>query len=134
MEFVQPYKITILVMGLAGLTFFLQLIVADVMGLKTRHIPGHPIPPDHSDFLFRASRALSNTNESVAIFVLFVGFSILSAANPQWLNISAVVYLVGRIAHMISYYLNLKLCRSISFAVSLIGLAAMFVVGVVSWF
>jgi uncharacterized MAPEG superfamily protein len=120
MEFFEPYKITILVIGLAGLILFLQLIVVDVMGIKARHTPGHAIPADHSDFFFRASRTLSNTNESVAI--------------PQWLNISAVVYLVGRIAHMLFYYSNLKLCRSISFAVSLIGLLAMFVLGMLSWF
>ncbi|NRB41781.1 MAG: MAPEG family protein [Pseudomonadales bacterium] len=134
MEFIEPYSITILVMGLAGLTFFMQLVVVDVIGLKARHTPGHPIPANHNDFLFRASRTLSNTNESVAIFILFVGFSILSSANPEWLNISAMVYLAGRIAHMLFYYSNLKLCRSISFAVSLFGLMAMFVVGILSWF
>ncbi len=134
MEFIEPYNITVLVMGLAGLILFLQLSVVDIMGIKTRHTPGHPIPADHNNFFFRASRALSNTNESAAIFILFVCFSILSSANPQWLNISSVIYLVGRIAHMLFYYSNLKLCRSISFAISLIGLMAMFVVGILSWF
>jgi uncharacterized MAPEG superfamily protein len=112
----------------------MQLAVVDVIGIKTRHSPGHPIPANHNDFLFRASRAHSNTNESVAIFILFVAFSILSSANPEWLNISALVYLAGRIAHMLFYYSNLKLLRSISFAVSLLGLMGMFVVGILSWF
>ncbi|MCL1092316.1 MAPEG family protein [Shewanella kaireitica] len=134
MEFIEPYKITVLVMGLAGLIFFIQLVILDVIGLKTKHTPGHPISADHNDFLFRVSRALSNTNESVAIFILFVAFSILSSANPVWLNISAIVYLAGRIAHMLFYYSNLKLLRSISFLVSLIGLMAMFVVGILAWF
>lgn len=134
MEFVEPYKITVLIMGLTGLTFFLQLIVVDIIGLKTKHTPGHPIPADHNNSLFRASRALSNSNESAAIFILFVCFAILSSANPEWLNISAVVYLVGRIAHMLFYYSNIKLCRSISFGVSLTGLMAMFVIGMLSWF
>lgn len=134
MEFIEPYKITVLVMGLAGLIFFIQLVILDVIGLKTKHTPGHPISADHNDFLFRVSRALSNTNESVAIFILFVAFSILSSANPVWLNISAIVYLAGRIAHMLFYYSNLKLLRSISFVVSLIGLMAMFVVGILAWF
>lgn len=134
MEFIEPYKITLLVMGLAGLIFFIQLVILDVIGLKTKHTPGHPISADHNDFLFRVSRALSNTNESVAIFILFVAFSILSSANPVWLNISAIVYLAGRIAHMLFYYSNLKLLRSISFVVSLIGLMAMFVVGILAWF
>ncbi len=133
MELFEPYKITILVMGLAGLVFLLQIIIVDVLGIKAKHVPGYPIPSDHSDLLFRASRTLSNTNESVAIFILFVGFAILSSANPHWLNISAVVYLVGRVAHMVFYYSNLQLCRSIAFAVSLIGLLAMFVVGILPW-
>ncbi len=121
-------------MGLAGLALFLQIIIVDIIGLKAKHIPGYPIQPDHNDLLFRASRTLSNTNESVAIFILFVGFAILSSANPHWLNISAVVYLVGRLAHMVFYYSNLQLCRSIAFVVSLIGLLAMFIVGILPWF
>ena len=100
MEFIEPYNITVLVMGLTGLTFLLQLIIADLVGIKTKHIPGHPITADHNNFLFRASRAISNSNESVSIFILLVAFSIMSSANPQWLNISAIVYLAGRIAHI----------------------------------
>jgi uncharacterized MAPEG superfamily protein len=133
MEFIEPYKITVLIMGLAGLTFMLQLIIADIIGIKAKHIPGHPIAPDHGDFLFRASRAISNTNESVAIFILFVLFSILSYANPQWVNIGAVVYLAGRIAHMLFYYSNSALCRGISFAVSLVGLMIIFIAGMLTW-
>lgn len=65
-------------MRLAGLTLFLQLVVVDVIGLKTKHVPGHPVAADHSNALFRASRALSNTNKSVAIFIHFY---LLSATN-----------------------------------------------------
>jgi len=133
MEFIESYKITVLVAGLTGLVLFLQLILLDIVGIKVKHTPGHPIAADHNSFLFRASRALSNTNESVAIFILFACFSVLSSANPQWLNASASLYLAGRIAHMLFYYLNLGVCRSISFAVSLMGLLAMFVVGALSW-
>lgn len=134
MEFIEPYKITVLVMGLSGLTFFTQLLVTDLVGLKSRHVPGYPIEPNHNNFHFRSSRALSNTNESVAIFILLVCFSILSSANANLLNISATVYLVGRVGHMLCYYSNLKLLRSISFGCSLLGLAAIFIAGVVEWF
>ncbi|MFD2177828.1 MAPEG family protein [Veronia pacifica] len=133
MEFIEPYNITVLVMGLAGLTFFMQLVVLDVVGITTKHTPGHPVEADHNTFLFRASRGLSNTNESVAIFILFAVFSVLSSADPTWLNTSALVYLAGRIAHMMFYYSNLKILRSISFAVSLVGLLAMFISGLMSW-
>ena len=111
-----------------------QLIVLDVIGIKSKHVPGHFVPDDHSDFLFRASRAFKNTNESIGIFILFVAFAILSSANPQWLSSCAIVYLTGRVAHMLFYYFNLKLFRSIAFAVSLGALVAMFIVGVLSWF
>jgi len=134
LEFIEPYKITVLVMGLSGLTFFIQLLVADIIGLKSCHIPGYPIEPSHKSLHFRSTRALSNTNESVAIFILLVCFSILSSANPHILNICAIVYLVGRVGHMLCYYANLKLLRSISFGVSLLGLAAIFIVGIVAWF
>ena len=134
MEFIEPYKITVLVMGLSGLTFFVQLLVADIVAIKSRHIPGYPIEPNHNDLHFRSTRALSNTNESVAIFILLVCFAILSSANANLLNISAIVYLVGRVGHMLCYYSNLKLLRSISFGVSLLGLAAIFIVGTVGWF
>lgn len=134
MEFLDPYNTTILVMGLAGLTFFIQLAIADVIGLKAKHTPGYPISADHNNLHFRASRALSNSNESVGIFILFVCFGILSSANPEWLNISSIVYLVGRIAHMLCYYANLKALRSIAFSISFLALMAMFVVGILPWF
>ena len=132
MEFIEPYKITVLVMGLAGLTFFVQLLLADIIGTKEKHTPGYPISPEHNDLHFRSSRAIANTNESVAIFILFVSFAILSSANPEWLNYSAVLYLVGRVGHMLFYYSNLKLLRSISFGVSLLGLIAIFIVGILA--
>ena len=120
-------------MGLAGFTFFFQLVLVDIIGIKVKHTPGYPIKPEHDDILFRSSRALANSNESVAIFILFVGFAILSSANPDWLNQSAILYLVGRVGHMLFYYSNSKLLRSISFGVSLLGLAAIFFVGLLTW-
>ncbi|PID64507.1 MAG: hypothetical protein CR963_00485 [Gammaproteobacteria bacterium] len=134
MEFIEPYKTTVLVMGLVGLALLIQLAISDVVGIKRKHTPGYPITADHSDFLFRASRAFSNTNETVAVFILFAAFAILSSADPKWLNAGAVVYLAGRIAHMLFYYSNLKLWRSIAFAVSLLGLITMFVAGLWAWF
>lgn len=134
MEVIEPYKITVLVMGLSGLALFIQLLIADVVGIKVKHIPGFPVEPNHNNLHFRSTRAISNTNESVAIFILLVSFSILSTANPVWLNICSVVYLSGRVGHMLFYYFDLKLLRSISFGVSLLGLMATFIVGMVAWF
>ena len=134
MEFIEPYKITVLVLGLLALTFLFQLLIVDIVGLKSGHVPGHPIPADHNDALFRAARAVSNTNESVGIFILAVIFSILSSASPEWLSYGALVYLAGRVGHMVFYYSNLKQLRSIAFGFSLIGLAGVLVAGFVPWF
>lgn len=134
MEVFDPYGITILVAGLTGLLLLIQLFVADVAAIKSKHTPGYPIESDHESFLFRATRAHANTNESVAALILFVIFGIFSSASPLYLNIFSVVYLVGRIAHMCCYYANLKLLRSIAFGLGLIGLIGMFVVGLISWF
>jgi uncharacterized MAPEG superfamily protein len=133
MELFDPYKITILVSGLTGLLLLIQIIVADIAAIKGQHTPGYPIKPDHKSFLFRAARAHANTNESIVILALFILFGVLSSANAFYLNTFSVVYFVGRVAHMGFYYGNLKLARSISFPLSLIGLVGMFITGLVAW-
>lgn len=133
MEFIEAYKITVLVIGLLALIFLLQLLIMDIVGIKSGHIPGHPVPADHDNALFRSARALSNTNESVGIFILAVIFSILSSADPEWLNYGALVYFSGRVGHMVFYYSNLKLLRSISFGFSLLGLVGVLVAGFLQW-
>lgn len=120
-------------MGMSGLIFLIQLLLADVIGLKNGHMPGDTIKPDHKDLHFRANRAILNTNESVAIFILLIAFAMLSQANPDHLNISSVLYFLGRLGHMVCYYLNQKLLRSIFFVISLLGLVAIFGVGIVGW-
>ena len=132
MELFDPYKITILVSGLTGLMMLIQIIVADVVAIKGQHTPGYPIAPDHKDFLFRAARVHENTNESISVFALFVLFGVLSSANSFYLDVFSVIYLVSRIAHMCFYYCNLKLARSISFALGLIGLVGMFITGLIA--
>jgi uncharacterized MAPEG superfamily protein len=133
MELFDPYKITILVSGLTGLMMLIQIIVADVAAIKGQHTPGYPIKADHKTFVFRAARTHANTNESIAIFALFVLFGVLSSSNAFYLNIFSVIYFVSRIAHMCFYYGNFKLARSISFPFALIGLVGMFITGLISF-
>jgi uncharacterized MAPEG superfamily protein len=132
MEIIEPYKLTVLVLGLTGLLFWIQLAVIDVIGIKEKHTPGFLIEQSHNSFIFRAHRALANSNESIGILILLTLFAILSSANPAWLNGFSIAYLVGRIAHMSFYYLNLKLLRSVAFAISFIALLGMFIVGILS--
>jgi uncharacterized MAPEG superfamily protein len=129
----ESYKLTVLVLGLSGLLFWIQLAVADIVSIKAKHPPGFSITQDHGSLLFRAHRVLANSNESAAILILFALFGILSSANPAWLNGCALAYLVGRVGHMIFYYGNLKIARSVAFAISFCALLGMFITGFVSW-
>lgn len=134
MELVLAYKPSILVLGFTGFTFFIQLLIADIVSIRQGHTPGTIVEQSHDNFLFRASRVFANSNETLGILVLFMSFAILSSANPFWINSFAVVYLIGRWGHMICYYANLKLLRSISFVISAIGLLGIFIVGSLGWF
>ena len=131
-EFLLPYTGVIGAFGAAGVLILLQMLVADFAGIRSRHVPGTPVPPDHGLFLFRAVRAHANTNESVAAFVLLALFGIFSAANAQWLNGLAWTYVGARIAHMLSYYADQRLLRSVAFGIGLLALLAMAAVGVFS--
>jgi len=133
LEILEQYSTAILIIGLTGLILFLQLLVNDVTAIKAKHTPGYPIDPDHDSFHFRVARAIANTNESVAIFILFVAFGLLTLADPVWLNRWAVVYFAGRVAHMLCYYFGIKLARSVSFAISLVGLVGLFVIALQAW-
>ncbi len=133
MELVTQYSASVLVLGLSGLLFFIQLLIADVTGIKQGHTPGTSVNTGHESFLFRSSRAFANSNETVGILVLFMLFAIFSSANPVWVNISSLIYLLGRIGHMFFYYANFQLMRSVSFVVSAIGLIGVFVSGIMRW-
>lgn len=129
----EPYKLTVLVLGLAGFMFLIQLAIADVLSIRAKHPPGYSITQDHDSLLFRAHRVLANSNESAGILILFALFGMLSSANPAWLNGCALAYLVGRVGHMIFYYGNLKIARSVAFAISFCALLGMFTVGLLTW-
>ena len=133
-QWLMPYApIVISFAAIAGL-LLIQLVIADLAAIKVRHLPGAPIEANHSNFLFRAARAYANTNETIAAFILLALFGILSGASSEWLSIFSWVYVSARLAHMLSYYLNLQLLRSIVFGVGLVALLGMLVVGISAWF
>ena len=82
----DAYRTTIVCLGLAGGLLVFQLLVVDVAGIRRRHPPGLPIEPDPTDFLFRATRAHANTNESIAAFTLLAIFSVAVGADAAWTN------------------------------------------------
>ncbi|MCR9094708.1 MAG: MAPEG family protein [bacterium] len=125
----DAYRTTIVCLGLAGGLLVLQLLVVDVAGLRRRHPPGLPIEPDPTDFLFRATRAHANTNESIAAFTLLAIFSVAVGADAAWTNGLATTWVLGRVAHMACYYAGWGPARSASFGLSLIALLGLFVNG-----
>lgn len=129
MEWIASYQTTVMVLGSTGFLIWLQLVVMDVASIKAKHTPGYAIEQNHSSFLFRASRAFANSNETIGILILSSLFAMLSAANPEWVNASAAVYLAGRVGHMLCYYTNLKLVRSFAFTVSFVALLSIFMAG-----
>jgi uncharacterized MAPEG superfamily protein len=129
-EWLVPYGTTIWAMGIMGGLILVQILVLDLAGMGSGHVPGAPVTADHGSFFFRATRAHANTNESIAAFVLLALFGILHNAAPGWLNLLAVVYVGARIAHMVCYYLGIGILRSTAFAVALFALIGMLVVGV----
>jgi len=134
MELLEQYQISILVIGVTGLLFLIQLLIADVVSIKKGHTPGTIVEQSHENFLFRSSRVFANSNETVSIFIIFMMFAFLSSANATWVNASALVYFVGRLGHMTFYYANLKSLRSVSFGVCILGVFSIFISGLIRWF
>lgn len=133
-EWLAPYTSTIISFGAIAALLLIQLLIADLAAIKVRHLPGAPIEANHGNFLFRAARAYANTNETIAAFILLALFGILSGASPEWLNIFAWVYVGARLAHMLCYYLNLQLLRSMVFGVGVVALFGMLGIGIRAWF
>ena len=133
MELFSPYIPTIWAMGATGFLMLIQLLVADLAGVKSHHKPGTPVAPDTESFFFRATRSHANTNESVAIFVLLAVSGLFSSAAPEWLNVAAWVYVTARTVHMLSYYANRARLRSVAFGVSLVALFGMATIIAIGW-
>ncbi len=125
MEAFASYHGALSVLAATGLMMFVQVLVADVAGMRAGHQPGHPVAADRASFHFRATRALANTNESVALFLCLAVAGVLLGADSGKLNAGAYVYLAGRLGHMAMYYADIAVARSIAFAVALLGVAVM---------
>ena len=134
MEMLSDYQSLIMAMLAMGVLMLVQLLVVDVLGILSKHKPGTPVEADHDLPLFRAVRALANTNESIAIFLLFSVAGVLSQAEPGRLAGFAWTYLAGRLGHMVFYYANLQIARSAAFALSVVGLAGLCVSALLPWF
>jgi len=129
MDIASTYEYTVISLGALSLLMLFQLIVADVVGIKSKHIPGSQIPSDHDNLLFRSSRAVTNIGESVGIFFLAVMYCMLSNASPALTAYAAWAFVIARSFYTLFYYANLKILRSLSFGCSLLALLALIVIG-----
>lgn len=129
MEITQTYQATLLALGVLAVIMLCQVVVSDLVGIKLKHVPGAQIPTDHDSFLFRVSRTVANTNESVSIFVIAVFFCIFSNASPTFTANAAWGFVIARFLYALFYYSNLKILRSVSFAFSLLAVLALLVIG-----
>lgn len=123
------YGPAILALGAAGALVLVQVLVADVAGVRAGHVPGAPVLADHGSFLFRAVRAHANTNETLGAFLALTVFAMLTAASPAWVNGLACTWVASRVAHSAFYWADLRTLRSVAFGISLLALVAMLVVG-----
>lgn len=133
MDLVQTYSITIVALGALAVLMLGQLLVADVIGIRSKHVPGSQIPTDHGNLLFRASRTVANTNESIAVFILAVLFCILSGAPASTTGYAAWGFVTARALYSVCYYLNWQLPRSVMFGLSLVAIVSLLVCGGSVW-
>jgi len=127
-----PYLVS--AFGSLALLMLIQLVIADVIGIRAKHVPGTAVESDHDNLLFRADRVVGNTNESIAIFILASIFCVFSNASTYDVGIAAWGFVISRMVYALCYYANLQTLRSIIFGVSALSLLALIVIGVSEWF
>ena len=120
-ELLMPYHTSVLGLLTLAVLAMIQFLVADVVGIRAKQVPGLPVKGGHDSFLFRATRANANTAENLGLFLLLVLLCFFSAANPKWTAIGIWVFVAARAAHMSFYYADLRTLRSAAFGVGLIG-------------
>jgi len=127
--FLEAYSSAVAAMGFVAALMMVQLLVADVLGITRKHTPGSSVPVDHSNLLFRATRAVGNINESIGIFLCALLFCLFSTASPVYTAYAAWGYATARTLYLLCYYMNLQIARSVCFGASLLALVGMVVVG-----
>jgi len=133
MDIVTSYAHTVYAIGSLAFLMLVQLLIADVIGIRSKHVPGSSIPSDHNNLLFRASRVVANANETIGIYILATAFCVLSNVSPQTTALLSWAFVIARLCYAACYYCNLKILRSVIFGISLLVLLAQLVVGLLAW-
>ena len=133
-EIFLPYFSTLQALVLLAVLFIVQLLVADVAGLMSKHTPGTAVTGGHDDFLFRAVRAHANTNESLAAFVLAAFTAVALGVDPSWTGRLVWGFVLARALHMSAYYADLRNLRSGAFVIGMVCMVALIGVCVAACF
>jgi len=134
MNILENYSSLISAIGAITLIQIIQLVLADIIGIRSKHTPGATVKADHDNLLFRASRVFANTNETISIFILASIFCVLVNASPNVTGIAAWTYVIARVVYAFCYYANFRTIRSIIFGISLLSLIVLYMAGVYAWF
>lgn len=127
-EFLLPYQSLLAASAVLAALVLVQMLVMDVAGMGAKHVPGMPVTSGHGSFHFRATRAHGNTNENLPVHVLLTVLAVLLAADPRWSAYAAWTFAAARAGHMLFYYFDLRLARSLAFG---LGLTAQFALMVI---
>lgn len=127
-ELLMPYHSSLMGLWVLAVLVLIQFGVADVAGIRAKHVPGMPVVEGHGSFLFRATRAHANSYENLGLFLLLVLLCILGSADPQWTRIGIWVFVAARAGHMACYYSDLRTLRSIAFTIGAIAEVGLLVV------
>lgn len=127
-ELLMPYHDSLDGLWVLAALIAVQFAVADVAGIRARHVPGMPITEGHGSFLFRATRAYANTNENLGFFLLLVLICFFAGANPKWTAVGVWIFAAARAAHMGFYYADLRALRSTAFSVGAVAQLGLLVI------
>lgn len=125
----EIYQSSILALGALAVLMLAQLLIADVTGILHKKVPGTSVVESHANSLFRVTRTLANTNESVAIFIVAWLFCVFSGASPDYTAYSSWAYVTARLLYAFCYYANIQVMRSVCFILSLLAIAGLIAVG-----
>ncbi len=129
-QLLVTYSSSVTALGAVAALMLAQVLVVDFLGIINKHIPGSPVATDHANTLFRATRTVGNTNESIAIFICALLFCMFVSASPTYTAYATWGYVLSRMAYAVCYYTNLQILRSVTFGISLLALGALIFVGV----
>ena len=125
MDALISYESSAIALGVLAAVILLQLLIADVAGIRARHTPGTPVDGGHESFHFRAVRAHANSGESLGVLILFVLAAVGVQVDPTWLmrSLWAIVFL--RLLYTLCYYFDWRALRSAVFGLILLAIASL---------